>query len=287
MIAKIRAVTFILIMVGLGFAQDYETLARNLLQDLLARRFEKVAFQFNDSWAKIMPPREVENFLNEVFLNSGAFQAITGTHSEETQGYHVVLVTCRFEKNTLDFTISFDPGNRVAVLTASSRKPSFDEDADAKAAIKMAVAAAAADDIRVLIAWGANDDNGSKLFLDCRRAPAVSTPAFFSNEYKTVNVNVGHIDRNVELARSYGVTLRADALPALTVLDSAGKVITNTNAATLRSDADPSGIDPVKLAAFLKSHQAPAPDAVAQFDAALRLAQKEGKTVFVWFSAPW
>jgi hypothetical protein len=42
-----------------------------------------------------------------------------------------------------------------------------------------------------------------------------------------------------------------------TVLDSAGAVIANTNAAALQPEADPSGIDPVKIAAFLKLHQTP------------------------------
>jgi thioredoxin 1 len=165
--------------------------------------------------------------------------------------------------------------------------PPFDEKADAKAAIETAVHAAATDDIRVLVTWGANDDNGSKLFIASRRASEIQRAAFFSDEYKVVNVNVGHLDRNVDLAKGYGVTLKADALPALTVLDAAGRVVANTNAAALRPDADPAGIDPVKLAAFLKSHQAPAPDAVAPFEAALKQAKMEGKTVFVWFSAPW
>jgi thioredoxin 1 len=165
--------------------------------------------------------------------------------------------------------------------------PPFDEKADAKAAIESAVQAAATDDIRVLIAWGANDDNGSKLFVAAKRAPEIASPRFFSDEYKSVNVDVGHLDKNLDLAKSYGVTLKADALPALTVIDAAGKVIANTNAATLRPGADPAGIDPVKVAAFLKSHQAPAPDAVAPFEAALKQAKREGKTVFVWFSAPW
>jgi hypothetical protein len=163
----------------------------------------------------------------------------------------------------------------------------FNEKTDAKAAIKSAVDAAATDGIRVLITWGTNDDNGSTLFLASKQAPAVSKLAFFSDEYKTVNVNIGHMDKNINLAKSYGAKLKADALPALTVLDSAGVVIANTNAFALRPNDDPAGIDAVKVAAFLKSHQAPAPDAVAPFEAALKQAKTEGKTVFVWFSAPW
>ncbi len=177
----------------------------------------------------------------------------------------------------------------VPAQTAQRRPapPPFDEKADAKAAIKTALEAVAADGIRVLIIWGANDDTGSTQLMAARRSPAISQPAFLSDEYRAVNVNVGHLDRNVDLARSYGVTPKADAIPALTVLDAAGKVLANTTAAALRPDRDPAGIDPEKLAAFLKSHQAPAPDAVAPFEAALKQAKIEGKTVFVWFSAPW
>jgi hypothetical protein len=172
-------------------------------------------------------------------------------------------------------------------LSNPSAAQPFDEKADAKAAIRMAVNAAAIDDIRVLITWGANDDSGSKLFLDSKRAPAIYQPGFFSHEYKSVNIDVGHIDRNADLAKSYGAKLKVEALPALTVLDAAGTVIANTNAAALRPGDNPIGIDPVKVAAFLKLHQAPAPDAVAPFEAALKQAKTEGKTVFVWFSAPW
>ena len=173
------------------------------------------------------------------------------------------------------------------VVQRTQAPPPFDEKADAKAAIEAAVHAAATDDIRVLVAWGANDDPGSTAFIAARRSPLITQPAFFSDEYKIVNVNVGHLDRNVELAGSYGVALKSDALPALTVLDAQGEIVANTNAAALRPEDNPAGIDPQKIAAFLKSNQAPAPDAVAPFEAAVEQARQQGKTVFVWFSAPW
>jgi len=167
--------------------------------------------------------------------------------------------------------------------------PLYNEKADAKAAIEAAVRAAATDGIHVLINWGANDDAGSKKFAEARKAPEViqATPSFFSDEYKLVNVDVGRLDKNLDLARTYGVKLSAGALPALTILDATGKVIANTTAAALRPEGDSDGIAAPKLAAFLKQHQAPAPDAVAPFEAALKQAKTEGKTVFVWFSAPW
>jgi len=179
------------------------------------------------------------------------------------------------------------PAQAVQRPVALPMPPPFDEKADAKAAISRTVAAAAVDGIRVLITWGANDDSGSKLFMEAKRAPALFRSSLFQDEYKTVNVDVGNADRNVNLAKIYGVTLNAKELPALTVLDSTGKVLANTNAAALRPETAPTGIDPEKIVAFLKSHQAPAPDAGVQFEASLKKATREGKMVFAWFSAPW
>jgi hypothetical protein len=181
------------------------------------------------------------------------------------------------------------PAQVVSVVQRPAPPPLYNEKADAKAVIEAAVHAAATDGIRVLINWGANDDAGSKKFADAKKAPEIaqSTPSFFSDEYKVVNVDVGHLDKNLDLAQTYGVKLSADALPALTILDATGKVIANTTAAALRPEGDNIGIAAPKVAAFLKQHQATAPDAVAPFEAALKQANAEEKTVFVWFSAPW
>ena len=157
------------------------------------------------------------------------------------------------------------PAQVVSVVQRPAPRPLYDEKADAKAAIEAAVRAAATDGIRVLINWGAIDDPGSKKFADAKSAPEIAqaTPSFFSHEYKVVNVNVGHLDKNLDLAQAYGVKLSADGLPALTVLDETGKVIANTTAAAFRPDGDSAGIDARKVAAFLKQHQVPAPNAVA------------------------
>jgi hypothetical protein len=290
MIAKIRVTAFILIMAGLAYAQDYETLGRNLALDLFEGHFEKVASQFDEPWAKVMPASKLPDFLNMLLNLGGKLQTITGIRSVESKGTHTVYVACRFEKRTLHLIVSFDSRSRVTALNVSPNdplQPPFDEMADAKAAIKTAVDKAALDDIRVLVTWGANDNNASKRSLESRKDPAITEPAFFGDEYKAVNVNIGHLDKNIDLAKSYGAQLKAEALPALTVLDAAGTVVANTNASTLRPEKDPAGIDPAKLAAFLKSHQAPAPNATAIFETALNQAKNEDKMVFAWFSAPW
>jgi len=162
----------------------------------------------------------------------------------------------------------------------------YDEAADAKARVADAIKAANVDDIRVLINWGANNDDGSAIFAQALRTPVVSKTRYSADEYKVVNVNVGHLDANLDLAKAYGARLVAGALPALTVLDQKGKPLAQATARDF-SGAEPASIDPEKVAAFLTAHQAPAPDAIAPFEAAVKQAKRDGKTVFVWFSAPW
>jgi hypothetical protein len=175
----------------------------------------------------------------------------------------------------------------VGAAPVQSPRPvpkTYNETADAKAAIESAVHAANTDDVRALVVWGANDNERCAAFDVTRRSRDLGTA--WSDEYKLAFVDVGRADRNVDLAKSYGVTLAADSLPALTILDQKGKVLANLSSRDLAA-ADGAGFDSKKLAAFLTSHQAPQPDATAQFEAALKQAKSEGKTLFVWFSAPW
>lgn len=163
----------------------------------------------------------------------------------------------------------------------------YNETADAKAAIEAAVKAANEDDIRVLVNWGANDDPACAAFAVAIRKPEVNAAyKWFSDEYKVVYVDVGRLDKNVDLARSYGVSLEGGTLPMLTVLDQKGKALASASSATLAA-GEGSGYDSAKIAAFLTAHKAPAPDAIAPFEAAVKQAKRDGKTLFVWFSAPW
>ncbi len=60
---------------------------------------------------------------------------------------------------------STPPAQAVQRPAARPAPPPFAEKADAKSVISAAVASAAIDDIRVLVAWGANDDKGSTQFI--------------------------------------------------------------------------------------------------------------------------
>lgn len=178
------------------------------------------------------------------------------------------------------------PRPAQVVRPAATPAPVYNETADAKAAIAKAIAAADADDIRVLINWGANDCKLCTAFTQTWRSPELA-PARYSNEYKVVHVDVGRLDKNLDLAKTYGAKLSADTLPALTVLDEHGKVLAQATAADLVASPGAAAYDTKRVGAFLSQHQAPAPDAIADFNKALGQAKNSGKTLFVWFSAPW
>lgn len=178
----------------------------------------------------------------------------------------------------------------IVVATASTvaapvaPQSPYNPTADAKAQIAAALKAAKEDGIHVLLNFGSNADGASQDLAAARRSKELGR--FFSTEYRVVNIDVGE-DRNVDVARTYGVTLAAGSLPVLAVLDGDGKVLARTSASAFRSDADPK-FDTAKMAAFLTTHQPPpAPDAEPMLAEALKRAKAESKTLFVWFSAPW
>jgi hypothetical protein len=180
------------------------------------------------------------------------------------------------------------PQQGVPAATVATKAPRkiYNETDDARAAIATAVAGAEESDIRVLINWGANDDERCTTLTQVQRSPEISTPRFFSDEYKLVSVDVGHLDKNMDVAATYAAKPAAGALPYFTILDAHGKVLANASAKELAGD-DPATIDPKKVAAFLGKYQAPAPEADPPFRAALSQAKKDGKYVFLWFTAPW
>ena len=176
----------------------------------------------------------------------------------------------------------------VAVQTTAAQTPRpAIYSADVKERLARALELADIDDIRVLINWGANDCELCQKFRETTNLPEVRKTRFDGIEYHVVSVDVGKLDKNLDLARQYGVVLKEESLPMLTVLDEHGKVVTQAAASDFMSPGKPGVFDPAKVAAFFTLHQAPAPDAAAPFETAVKRAKTEGKLVFVWFSAPW
>ena len=101
----------------------------------------------------------------------------------------------------------------------------YDEKADASQQIAAAITAASQSGNpakNIVLAFGANwcpdchalDDNMHKAEL----------AALLEKEFLVVKIDVGRMDKNLDVARKYGVPIRR-GIPALAVLDSKGKVL--------------------------------------------------------------
>jgi dienelactone hydrolase len=106
--------------------QDYEAMARTVIADLVAKRFDRVAARYTEQMAQALPADKLAASWNGVITQVGAFQSITSVEKEELAGNHIVFVTCAFEKLTLTFRMVFDSQGKFAGFSSvppASRSP--------------------------------------------------------------------------------------------------------------------------------------------------------------------
>jgi thioredoxin len=96
----------------------------------------------------------------------------------------------------------------------------YNENADAKLDIKNALATAS--NAPVIIVFGANWCGDCKA-LDAAMKHGASAE-LLARDFKIVKVNVGRFDKNVDIAKSYGVPLEK-GIPAIAIISSENKVL--------------------------------------------------------------
>ena len=96
------------------YAQDFEALAKDVAQELAARQYDKVEARFDSTMASAMPLEKLQPFWDATLDKVGPFKAVTGAASTEQQGYHVVTLTCAFEKSPLNLKLAFDKDGKIA-----------------------------------------------------------------------------------------------------------------------------------------------------------------------------
>jgi hypothetical protein len=95
-------------------AQDFEALAKNVAQELAARQYDKVEARFDARMASALPLEKLQSFWDATLGQTGPFKAVTSTAMAERQGYHVVTLTCAFEKSPLNLRLIFDKDSKIA-----------------------------------------------------------------------------------------------------------------------------------------------------------------------------
>jgi uncharacterized protein (TIGR03067 family) len=169
-----------------------------------------------------------------------------------------------------------------------AKKPVYDEKADGKAQIEAALASAKRENRRVLIQWGGNWCHWC-LLLNDRFQKDRELAKELRYEYDVVHVDIGKMDKHLDLVKKYDADVKKNGVPFLTVLDADGKVLANqaTDPFETKSDTGEQGHDPKKLLEFLKTHEAKPLKADDVLTAALAKAGKTERKVFLHFGAPW
>jgi thioredoxin 1 len=109
----------------------------------------------------------------------------------------------------------------LAVAATAGDTP-YNETADAKLEIKQALTEVATNGTPIIIVFGANWCGDCKM-LDSAMKKGASAP-LLSRDFKIVKVDVGHWDKNYDVAKTYGVPLDK-GIPAVAIISAKNEVL--------------------------------------------------------------
>jgi protein disulfide-isomerase len=98
----------------------------------------------------------------------------------------------------------------------------YNETADAKLEIKQALKQAGTNQTAIIIVFGANWCGDCKM-LDSAMKKGASAQ-LLTRDFEVVKVNVGHWDRNFDVAKAYGVPLEK-GIPAVAIISAKNEVL--------------------------------------------------------------
>jgi dienelactone hydrolase len=97
-------------------SHDFEALGKALVTQLVARQFDQVEAQFDPQMKAALPASKLPEVWDSLLGQAGAFKGIVSTRVTERQGLHAAIVTCDFERATLDAKIFMDAQGQVKGL---------------------------------------------------------------------------------------------------------------------------------------------------------------------------
>lgn len=91
--------------------------ARAFLTAMEKGDFQLAARDFDETMLKVSGPDKLETmWTKQLPAQLGAFKKQAASRRDQLQGYEIVLVTCEFEKTTLDARVVFDKTGKIAGL---------------------------------------------------------------------------------------------------------------------------------------------------------------------------
>jgi thioredoxin 1 len=126
----------------------------------------------------------------------------------------------------------------------------YDETADAHAEVRDALARAAREHKRIILDFGGNWCGDCQVLnIYFHREP---NAALLADNYILVDIDIGHMDKNVDLAEQYNVPLRK-GVPALAVLSAHGALLYSQRTGEFE---DMRHMDPNSVTEFLERWKA-------------------------------
>jgi hypothetical protein len=93
-----------------------ETLARELLSNIAAGRFDAAEKNFDARMREALPPAKLEAFAAQLAMQAGKFKSVRSVKLSTDEGYRVVTLVSDFEKIVLDVRVVFDKESKVGGL---------------------------------------------------------------------------------------------------------------------------------------------------------------------------
>lgn len=90
--------------------------SHTFIDQLVKGDFAAADSTFDATMKRVMPEGKLKDTWNQLLEQTGAFQAQLATTTTIQQGYHIVLVTCRFHRSVMDVRVAFDGRARIAGL---------------------------------------------------------------------------------------------------------------------------------------------------------------------------
>jgi len=121
----------------------------------------------------------------------------------------------------------------------------YDSRRNADADLAATIAKAKASGKRVLIDLGGNWCTDCRILAGVMELPELKP--FIEEHYEVVSIDVGRMNKNMQIPARYGVT-KLDGVPTVLIVDTNGKLLNATNAADL---ADARSMNPQGIANWL------------------------------------
>ncbi len=107
--------------------QDLTAAGQTFVKQLADGQFAAAESTFDDTMKAAMPPDKLQAAWQQIVGKVGAFQEQTAVRQVEQAPYRVVLVTCRFEKATLEARVVYDTEGRISGLWFGSPQPAQEQ----------------------------------------------------------------------------------------------------------------------------------------------------------------